>query len=879
MEIGTVRRVDIEHQMRGAYLDYAMSVITQRALPNVRDGLKPVQRRILYAMNDMGLHHNAAYKKSARIVGEVLGKYHPHGDAAVYDAMVRMAQDFSMRYPLIDGQGNFGSIDGDGAAAMRYTEARLAAIAEEMLADIDKDTVDFQENFDGTLKEPTILPSKLPNLLISGASGIAVGMATNVPPHNLSEVCDAVDFLIRNYKKIDDISVDEIMNFIKGPDFPTGGTIMGLEGLRTAYATGKGKIVVRSKAHFEDLRGGKTAIIVTEIPYQVNKSSLIERIAKLVREKRLDYIADLRDESDRTGMRIVIELKRGANAKTALNQLLKHTQLQTTFGVNMLALVDGQPRVLSLKRILQLFIEHRREVITRRSRFELKQAEHRAHVLEGLKIALDNLDAIIETIRRSRDADTALRNLRRKFKLTEIQARAILDMQLRRLAALERRKIEKEYEETLKRIKYLKGLLASPKRILDLIRKEMQELKAKYGDARRTRVSESKVTEFEAEDLIAEEDVLIMITQRGYIRRESASRYRTSRRGARGSTGIATRESDSVLYIFAANTLDTLLFFTNQGRVFTLKAHQVPDVTRQSRGIPLSNLIAISSGEERVTAALAVPDFKAARYLTMATLHGQVKRCELSEFESVRPSGIVAIGLKEGDELGWVQMTSGDQEIILVTARGKAIRFSENEIRLMGRSAAGVKGINLQPEDWVASMDLVRDGHDLLITTEKGYSKRSPLSEYPLQRRNGGGVLTLDPKKLEQSGLVTSARVVGPNDEVAFVSSNGMVLRVKVSSIPRTKRASWSTIIRKKDKVMDLPEGEQLVSVTRLGAEVSPGSVSTSDQKKPSTRRKKQAKKASTAKATSKSTKKTASKKVSATRASSKTKGAPKVKK
>ena len=572
---------------------------------------------------------------------------------------------------------------------------------------------------------------------------------------------------------------------------------------------------------------------MTEIPYQLNKSSLIERIASMVRERRIDTIGDLRDESDRTGMRIVIELKRGVNPKTALNQLLKHTQLQTGFGINMLALVDGQPRVLSLKRILHLFIEHRREIIARRTRFELDQAEHRAHVLEGLKIALDHLDEIIAEIRRSRTADTALQNLRRKFKLTEIQARAILDMQLRRLAALERRKIEDEYAEVLKRIKLLKGLLASPTKIPEEIRKEMQQLKARYGDARRTRIVDSAPTEFEPEDLVPKEDVLIMITQRGYIRRESASRYRTSRRGGRGSTGINARDSDQVLQIFSANTLDDLLFFTNQGRVFPLKTHQVPDVTRQARGTALGNLVSTASGDERVTAALAVRDSSAAKYLVMATAKGTIKRCALGEFESVRASGISAITLEQGDTLGWVRATSGDQEVILVTQRGKAIRFSEDDVRSMGRSACGVRGINLQAGDLVAGMGLVTKGGELLIATEKGYSKRSPLSEYSSQSRGGGGILTLDAKKIGPSGVIASAQVVGPDDEVVFASSKGTVLRLAVSSIPLTRRASWGTIIKAEDKVMTLSSGEKLVSVTRLGAEELGGPSAPTRGRKP----------------------------------------------
>ena len=668
MEIGTVRQVDIEQEMKTAYLDYAMSVITARALPDARDGLKPVQRRILYAMNDMGLRHDKPYKKSARIVGEVLGKYHPHGDTAVYEAMVRMAQDFTMRYVLVDGQGNFGSVDGDNPAAMRYTEARLATIANELLADIDKDTVDFMDNFDGTLQEPCVLPTRLPNLLLNGASGIAVGMATNVPPHNLGEICAAAIFLIEKYRRIDSISVDDLMAFVKGPDFPTGGTILGTEGIRSAYATGKGRIVVRAKTHFEEAGGGKSLIIVTELPYQVGKATLIERIAALVREKRLDTISDLRDESDRQGMRIVIELKRGVDPRPTLMQLYKYTAMQTTFGVNMLALVDGEPRVLSLKRILQLFIEHRKEVITRRSRFELERATLRAHVLEGLRIALDHLDAVIDTIRKSRTADTALRNLRQRFKLTEIQAQAILDLQLRRLAALERRKIEEEYADTLKRINYLQSLLASTRKVLNLIKNELQELQARYGDARRTRILEKEAEEIGVEDLLPEEDVLIAVTRQGYVKRLSATPQRL-----RYGTKLVNGKKDAVQYLLLTNTLHSVLFFTNKGRCFTLKAHQIPDSERQTTGIALSSLLTMEA-DERVTAVVDMPDSDSPGFLIMLTGQGRIKRIAAQEFSAIRPSGLAAINLDESDELRWVKRSSGHQEIILVTAGGRALR-------------------------------------------------------------------------------------------------------------------------------------------------------------------------------------------------------------
>ena len=840
MEIGTVRRVDIVEQMRGAYLDYAMSVITARALPDVRDGLKPVQRRILYAMDDMGLHHDTAYKKSARIVGEVLGKYHPHGDSAVYDAMVRMAQDFAMRYPLVDGQGNFGSVDGDNAAAMRYTEARLDSIAEELLEDIHKDTVDFVENFDGSLKEPTVLPSRLPALLLNGASGIAVGMATNIPPHNLAEVCDAICFLVDKYQKLDDVTVEDLMNYIQGPDFPTGGSILGSEGIRAAYATGKGRVVVRAKAHIEDLKGGRSAIIVTELPYQVAKAGLLEKIAELVRAKRLESISDLRDESDRTGMRIVIELKRGAEPDTTLNQLLKHTALQTTFGVNMLALVSGEPRVLSLKRILSLFIDHRHEVIVRRTRYELKRAQQRSHILEGLRIALDNLDEVIATIRSSRNAETALSNLRRKFKLTEIQARAILDMQLRRLAALERKKIEDEYAELLKRIKYWKGLLASPKKVLALIKEEVQSIKSKYGDARRTRITDVETVgthEFAADDLVADDEVLVVMTRNGYIKRQISGSYRTKRGGDRGVAGIGTRQSDSISFIFEASTRDTILCFTNRGKVYQVRAHEIPDVERQVKGVPIGNLIPVESGET-VTAAIAAPSFVDEGYFTMVTFRGVGKRVRMSEFEAIRPSGLVAIKLNEGDELGWVKLTRGDQEIVVVTEKGRAIRICEGDIRPMGRNAVGVSIMKLGPENHVAGVDVVDPDGELLVVTERGYAKRSLLIEYPIQNRGGAGVLAMDVKKIGKVGAIVAARVVTPKDELILVSSAGMVLRVRVSVVQQLKRGVWPTRDLPESRVMDLKEEDRLASVTRLSPRNTPSAqTSTTGSKQGGARR------------------------------------------
>jgi DNA gyrase subunit A len=809
MEIGTVKLIDIVEEMRDSYLDYAMSVIVARALPDARDGLKPVHRRILYAMHDMGMRHSRPHKKSARIVGEVLGKYHPHGDAAVYDAMARMAQDFSMRYPLVDGQGNFGSVDGDSPAAMRYTEARLAEIAEEMLADIEKETVDWIDNFDGSLQEPTVLPSRLPNLLLAGASGIAVGMATNIPPHNLNEICDVLIYLIDHHQEIDDIGPVDLLQFVKGPDFPTGGLIIGVEGIRDAFATGKGRVVVRAKTHIEEMRGGRYRIVVTELPYQVNKARLIERIAALVRNKRIAGISDLRDESDRRGMSIVIELKRGVQPAQLLNQLLKYTQMQSTFGVNMLALVDGEPRILTLKMALQHYLGHRQEVVTRRSRFELARAQERAHILEGLKMALANLDAVIKTIRGSRNAETARNNLVRGFKLTEAQAQAILDMRLRRLAALERRKIDEEYLETIKKIAYLEDLLANPKKILHLIREELENLKKRYGDLRRTLILPGAEAEISEKDMIPAEEILISITQRGYIKRVSAKTYKRQRRGGRGVLGMGRREKDTVEHLFMAGSHDSILFFTNEGKVYQEKAYQMPDVTRQARGLPLINLISLSP-REMVTAALAVSDFRQGNYLMMATKKGTVKRTSIEEFAAVRPSGLIALNLKKGDELGWVKMTKGEEEIILVTEQGYAVRFSEGDVRPMGRTAGGVMGIKLSRKDAVAAMDVVDPKADLLLVTERGFGKRTPLREYPPYGRYAKGVRTIDVSRLGEVGRIVDARVVSEKDEITLISAEGMVLRTTVENISSMGRATKGVAI------MNLRKGDTVASLARI---------------------------------------------------------------
>ena len=804
MDIGTIQPVTIEDEMRRAYLDYAMSVIVARALPDVRDGLKPVQRRILYAMHELGLHPGAPYKKSARIVGEVLGKYHPHGDAAVYEAMARMAQDFSLRYPLVDGQGNFGSVDGDSPAAMRYTEARLAPIAAEMLNDLDKETVDWVDNFDGTLQEPAVLPARLPNLLVNGSSGIAVGMATSIPPHNLSEVCDAIAYLVDHWEERDEVTVEDLMQFLPGPDFPTGGVILGGEELVQAYATGRGLITVRAQAHVEETNGGRHRIVITEIPYQVNKSALLERIAELARDGRLEDISDLRDESDRRGMSIVIELRRGAQPKTVLNRLFKYTALQSTFSVQLLALVDGEPRLLTLKRALELYVEHRREVIVRRSRYELAKAQARAHVLEGLKIALDHLDAVIQTIRQSPDVETARVRLMERFHLTEVQAQAILDMPLRRLAALERQKIDDEYEELIRRIAYLEDLLASPRKILGVIRTDLEELKKTYGDPRRTAIIHGVEAEFEEEELVAEEAVLVIITQRGYIKRVPERLFRAQARGGRGVIGIQTKEEDSVLYLLAARTTDTLLFFTNRGKVYAERVYQIPSADRTAQGVLLAGMLALDA-EEQVTAALAVRDFSEG-FLTMVTVGGKVKRTPLSEFASIRSGGLVAIVLEDGDELGWVRLTPGDAELILVTEHGQALRFREDEVRPMKRMAAGVSGIRLEDGDRVASADVVIPESDLLVVTERGFGKRTSLAEFPVQGRYGKGVVGIG-GKMPARGAVAAARVVGPEDEVTLVSARGIILRVPAASVPAMGRSARGA------RVMELRDGDRVASV------------------------------------------------------------------
>jgi DNA gyrase subunit A len=806
MDIGSVKHVDIDDQMRSAYLDYAMSVIVARALPDARDGLKPVHRRILYAMHDMGMRSNTPHRKSARIVGEVLGKYHPHGDQSIYDSMARMAQDFSMRYLLVDGQGNFGSIDGDTPAAMRYTEARLKLMAEELLADIDMDTVDFGDNFDGSLQEPLVLPSRLPNLLLNGSSGIAVGMATNIPPHNLNEIADAITYLIDNYDNIDEIPMEELVKRVPGPDFPTGGVIVGNEGILQAYSTGRGRIVLRGMAHIEEMGGNRHRIVITEIPYQLGKSSLLERIAALARSGKLGGVSDLRDESDRRGMSIIVELKRAAQPKKVLNQLYKFTSLQSTFGVQMLALVNNEPRLLSLKRALQLFIEHRRVVITRRSEFELAKARERAHILEGLQIALRNLDAVIETIRKSPDANVARDRLMTRFNLSERQAQAILDMQLRRLAALERQKIEDEHQQTLERIAYLEDLLASSRKILNVIKNDVGEMAEKFGDERRTHIAYEATEEFSDEDLVPDEPILISITQRGYIKRVAAKTYRAQSRGGRGVAGHTTKDKDEILMLIPARTLEAILFFTDRGKVYSEKAYQIPDADRTGRGMPVVNVLAMGPNET-VTAAVAVPEFDDTNYCIMATRNGRMKRLVLSQLASVRSAGIRAITLDEGDELGWARLTNGEDEVILVTRQGQAVRFPESNIRAMGRTAAGVTGIRLAKGDRVTSMEVVEPEGDLLIVTENGYGKRTSLNEYPTRSRATKGVQTVNKKTLPEIGFVAAGRVVHEADIMTIMSTGGVVLRTKVENISRISRATRGV------KVMNLGEGDNVASI------------------------------------------------------------------
>lgn len=767
--------VALEEEMKSSYIDYAMSVIVARALPDVRDGLKPVHRRVLFGMHELGLAHNKAYKKSARIVGEVLGKYHPHGDSAVYDTMVRMVQDFSLRYPLVDGQGNFGSIDGDSPAAMRYTEARLAKIADELLRDLDKNTVDFGPNFDDSLQEPLVLPSYLPNLLVNGSSGIAVGMATNIPPHNLSEVIDGLVALIDNPK----MKPEEIMKIINAPDFPTGGIIYGYEGVKEAYLTGRGRIIIRAKANIETLKNDRENIIITELPYQVNKASLIEKIAELVREGKLDGISNIRDESDRDGLRVVIELKRDGQPTVILNNLFKHTQMQVTFGVIMLALVNGVPKVLTLQQMMEHFLDHRMDVLIRRTKFDLDAAERRAHILEGYIIALDNIDEVIQTIKKSKDVETAKQNLMRKFKLSEIQAKAILDMRLQRLTGLERKKIEDEYKETIKLINKLKAILGNEKLRKQIIKEELLGIKEKYGDERRTEIIKD-YKEFSLEDTIAEEDVVVTISHQGFIKRFPVSGYRRQARGGKGVTGAGTKEEDFIEHMFVASTHHYIMFFTDKGKCYWLKVHEIPEGGRATKGRSILNLIE-KEKEEKITAFVAVKEFTDDKFILMVTENGTIKKTVLSAYSNIRRGGILAINLADGDKLVEAKLSDGNNDVIIGTRNGMAIRFNEKDVRDMGRTATGVRGIKLGKNDVVIGMIVVRNANTLMVVTDKGFGKRSEIEDYRLTKRGGKGVITV--KTSEKNGKMIAMKEVNDNDELVIITTNGMVIRQAVKEL------------------------------------------------------------------------------------------------
>jgi DNA gyrase subunit A len=795
--------ITLEEEMKSSYIDYAMSVIVARALPDVRDGLKPVHRRVLYGMHDLGMAHNKPYKKSARIVGEVLGKYHPHGDTAVYDSMVRMVQDFSLRYPLVDGQGNFGSVDGDSPAAMRYTEARLARISEEMLRDLDKNTVDFIPNFDDSLQEPTVMPSYLPNLLINGSSGIAVGMATNIPPHNLGEVVDGLINLIKN----PNITIEKLMKNIIAPDFPTAGIIYGYAGVKDAFLTGRGRIIVRAKANIETQKNGREHIIITELPYQVNKANLIEKMADLVRAGKIGDISNIRDESDRDGLRVVIELKKDAQPPIVLNQLFVHTQMQTTFGVIMLALVKGTPKVLNLKEMLQHFLEHRMDVLIRRTKFELDAAEKRAHILEGYIIALDNIDAVIQTIKKSKDVETARQNLMKKFKLSEIQAKAILDMRLQRLTGLERQKIEDEYKETIKLIEKLKSILKSEEQRKIIITNELLEIKKKYADERRTEIVYD-YEDFSLEDIIAEEDVVVTITHGGFIKRFPVSGYRKQGRGGKGVTGAGTKEDDFIEHMFIASTHQYILFFTDKGKVYWLKVHELPEGGRATRGRSILNLLQ-KDKEELITAFVAVKEFSDDKYLIMATEQGTVKKTTLSAYGNVRKGGINAINLKKNDRLIEVKMTDGTNDIMIGTRNGFAVRFNEKDARDMGRTATGVRGVRLGKGDKAVGLLVIkRQGMSVLVVTEKGYGKRSDVNDYRITHRGGKGVITV--KTSDKIGKMIALMEVNDNDELVIISTKGMVIRQSMKDIRVMGRATQGV------RVIRLKDGDSIADIAKV---------------------------------------------------------------
>lgn len=799
---GKVVPVKITEEMQTSYINYAMSVIVERALPDVRDGLKPVQRRILFGMSELGNRPDRPHKKSARIVGEVMGKYHPHGDSAIYDAMVRMAQPFSYRAMLVDGHGNFGSVDGDPPAAMRYTEARLSKIAMEMLRDIDKDTVDFMPNFDETLEQPTVLPSRFPNLLVNGAQGIAVGMATNIPPHNLGEVIDGIVAMIEN----PDITTKELMQHIKGPDFPTGATIMGREAIKEAYETGRGKIRVRAKTQIEQMSNGKTRIIATELPYMVNKARLVEKIAELVRDKKIEGITDLRDESDKSGTRVVIEVRRDANPHVILNRLFKHTQMQETFGVIMLALVDNEPKVLPLRDVLRHYLDHQRDVIVRRTRFELRKAEERAHILEGYRIALDNIDEIIAIIRGARNDQTARQELMSRFGLTERQAVAILDMQLRRLTGLEREKIEEEYAELQKTIARLREILGDMNLVYEIIRDELLEIKEKFGDERRTKIGRSS-GEFDEEDLIAEEDIVVTVTHDGYIKRLPVDTYRAQRRGGRGITALNTKSDDFVEQLFIASTHSTVLFFTNKGRVYHLRGHEIPEASRNARGTAIINLLSLMP-DERIQATIPIAEYSDEQYLFMATSQGTVKKTVLSEFDTNRTGGLICITLDEGDELIGVELTDGSQDIMLVTKDAQAIRFHEEEVRDMGRNARGVKGITLDDGDQVIGLGVADNGRELLVVTENGFGKRTQVSEYRRTRRGGKGVRTLNMTK--KTGPLAGIQLVQESNEIMIITLEGIMIRIPVTDVSQQGRTTQGVTL------MRIEQNDRVVAVANI---------------------------------------------------------------
>jgi len=801
-----ITEINISQEMKTSFLDYAMSVIVARALPDVRDGLKPVHRRILYAMNDLGMTSDKPFKKSARIVGEVIGKYHPHGDSAVYDTMVRMAQDFNYRYMLVDGHGNFGSVDGDAAAAMRYTEARMSKISMELLRDINKDTIDYQDNYDGSEREPAVLPARFPNLLVNGAAGIAVGMATNIPPHQLGEVIDGVLAV----SKDPDISIAELMEIIPGPDFPTAGQILGRSGIRKAYETGRGSITLRAKVEIEQKSNGKEVILVHELPYQVNKAKLIEKIAELVRDKKIEGITDLRDESDRNGMRVVIEVRKDANANVLLNNLYKQTALQTSFGVNLLALVDGQPKVLNLKQCLYYYLEHQKVVIKRRTAFELRKAEARAHILEGLRIALDHLDEVITLIRNSQTTDIARNGLMERFGLSEKQAQAILDMRLQRLTGLEREKIEEEYQELVKLIAELKAILADEEKVLEIIREELLEIKERFNDERRTEIVSGGLEMIEDEDLIPRENIVITLTHNGYIKRLPVSTYRSQKRGGRGIQGMGTNEDDFVEHLLTTSTHDTILFFTNKGKVYRAKGYEIPEYSRTAKGIPIINMLEIEKGEW-VNAIIPVEEFVDDWYLFFTTKQGISKRSPLSSFAHIRNSGLIAVGLREGDELISVKLTDGTKDIIIGTKNGMLIRFPEEDVRSMGRTASGVKGITLDEDDEVVGMEILEDDLDVLIVTKNGYGKRTSALEYRVQSRGGKGLKTCN--ITEKNGKLVAVKAVTTEDDLMLITAAGVLIRMAVGDISQLGRNTQGV------KLIKLAENEFVTTVAKVEKE------------------------------------------------------------